>query len=105
MILFNFGKKKNKKKEEKVGIDPTWLDQNALETALKDLGNANAKIKKLEINNKALSTKNGTLRKEKQELKDNLNVLQNTMESIKKICNSSKGTTVSKKQILKELGE
>lgn len=57
---------------------------NKLEQAFKDMANMMVKL---------------------DDYQKNIEVAANTMEAIKEICNKSKGATISKKMVLKELGE
>lgn len=45
------------------------------------------------------------LRKERDNYKNNLEVLQTTIENIRKMCKDKNGRVISSKEILKELGE
>ncbi len=92
-----------KRKEEKTANNA--VKDMITHKALKEL-----KIKDFEIEelNKGITIalENAEeLRKDKKNLERNLEVLQASIENIREICNNSKGKVVSKKKILKELGE
>jgi len=110
MKLFNF---KNKKEENKVMEDANEIVKQAiLDKALEENAEKEKKIKNLE--NKIKKNKkdieimlnNAEESREKiDNLERNIEVLHNTIEKIKELCNNSNGYTISKNKILKELGE
>lgn len=67
-----------------------------IETLKKEIKNLKISQGNLKSHSKKLDVDN---------LKNNLRVLQNTIENIKKLCHNTKGNVIGKSKILKELGE
>ena len=110
MKIFNF----KKKKEEKVIVaDANKIMEKAIiDKALQENQEKANKIKTLERKNRKLTKDINIMLNNAEEcrtkidnLENNIEVLNNTIEKLKEICHNAKGNTVSKKKILNELGE
>lgn len=89
-MKFNFLRKKKEEKEV-VNNANEIVERMVFEKAIEENQKKEKQIKKLKEKNK--------------NLEKNLEVLQVTIEEIKKICNDTNAKVVSKSKILKELGE
>lgn len=110
MKFLNFKKKKEEKKI--MGDANEIVKQAILDKALqenqekeKKIKNLETKIKKNKKDIEIMLNNAEESRAQIDNLERNIEVLQNTIEKLKEICNNSKGNTVSKKKILNELGE
>ena len=113
-----FKKKEKKQENEDGGI---WIVKMALQEAMRELQEERAKNeslrKDLEIMDKQDLKKqlDETIKLDKKKIKElqeqrdnyknNLEVLQTTIENIRKICKDRNGRVISSITILKELGE
>lgn len=99
-----FGKRK---KEEKQVIKRAndIITKEILRKALLENKNKDSEIKELNEGISIALENADELRKEKNNLENNLQVLQTTIENIKEICNNSNGRVVSKNKILEQIGE
>lgn len=73
--------------------------------AFDEITKLNKENKNLRISQSNLKTANEKLKESNKNYERNLAVLQNTVDSIKKVCKSSKSGVIGKAKILKELGE
>lgn len=96
----NLFKKKQKKQD---GGD--WIVKMALQEALRELEEEEKKAESLREDLKIFDKENQKLKEQCNNLERNLEVLQTTIENIKKMCKDKNGRVISSKEILKELGE
>lgn len=102
-MWFNFKKKKEEKRV--MNKANNLVKEMVLQKALEE-----NKEKELKIQERdkaiVIALENAEeLRKDNANLEKNLEVLQNTIEKIKEICNSSKGKVIGVNTILREIGE
>ena len=100
-----FKKKEKKQENEDGGI---WIVKMALQEAMRELQEEREKNESLRKDLEIYDNKDKVRQAEVNEitnLQNNLEVLQNTIENIRKLCKDKNGKTISSLAILKELGE
>lgn len=98
-----FKKKKEEKKVMKRAND--IVQEMILKKALEENKEKELKIQERDKAIVIALENAAELRAKNNNLEKNLEVLQNTIEKIKEICNNNDGNVISKNKILKEIGE
>ena len=96
------------KRKEKKQNGGEWIVKMALQEAMRELQEERAKNESLRKDLEIYDNKDKLRQAEVNEitnLENNLEVLQNTIENIRKLCKDKNGRAISSKDILKELGE
>lgn len=93
-----------KRKEQKQNGEEL-ITKMALQEAIRELQEEREKNESLRKDLKLFDKASYKDAEENNNLQNNLEVLQNTIENIRKLCKDKNGRVISSKEILKELGE
>ena len=94
---------KKRKRNKNIGKTNDIIKEEILKKALLENKRKNYEIKELNEGIEIALENASELRKENENLRKNLEVLQTTVENIKEVCDNSRGKVISKNKVLKEI--